>query len=251
MPNKPVPWLKLWPELVDHEKFAQLTDSECWTWVKLLAKSGQQPTRGRFRDVTHAVVASGRPKKHVERLIAVRLLDQRADGLWMHDWEKWQRWRPEDAINTNGPPDQPPTGQPSARDEHAINNGSTRLRDKREEIRDEEFKNEIPPAPSGHPPRLHVVGESVPKPTHKPIDDEYLSELAAEFGPRLGGEVHVRLVIDHALNHRQYTKAIDKRRYLRNWLCRDVEYAQSRIAAGGGRAYRKPLTDQQLEDLPF
>jgi hypothetical protein len=165
MPNKPVPWLKLWPELVDHEKFAQLTDSESWTWVKLLAKSGQQPTRGRFRDVNHAVVATGRPKKHVERLIEVRLLDQRADGLWMHDWEKWQRWRPEDGVNSDGsPPDQPPNGHPSTRDEHAMNNGSTHLRDKRIENRPEE----ITPTPSGKAPRLRVVGEPCPKPITKP-----------------------------------------------------------------------------------
>lgn len=184
MPNKPVPWLKLWPELVDHEKFAQLTDSESWTWVKLLAKAGQQPTRGRFRDVNHAVITTGRPKKHVERLIEVRLLDPKADGLWMHDWEKWQRWRPEESVNPEStPPDHPPNGQPSTRDEHTMTNGSTHAREKSIERRDEEL--EIPPAPTGQPPRLRVVGEPVPKPMPRPTPVGTLLDKIRALDPEL------------------------------------------------------------------
>lgn len=213
MPNKAVPWLKLWPELVDHEKFAQLTDSESWTWVKALAKSGLQPTRGRYQSVQHAVVVTGRPKKHFERLIGVRLMDLRPDGLWMHDWERWQRWRPEDGLNDDGSPEyHPPNGTRSTRDEHA--NGAASAIDEHamntrtsteglsplapsslsprppislppvppEEIRDKSEEG-VDFASDEAPRRLQIVGSPIPKPTPKPNPVKMLIDKIKALDP--------------------------------------------------------------------
>lgn len=107
MPAKRLPWQKFWPELVDHEKFVGLTDSEAWTWVRVYAKAGQQPKRGRFASVKHAAVASGRSERHIRRLIAVRLIDETTEGLLMHDWEEWQRWRKGDESDDGSTPESP------------------------------------------------------------------------------------------------------------------------------------------------
>lgn len=65
------------------------------------------------------------------------------------------------------------------------------------------------------------------------ITDEYIEELVQEFRPKLGGGDRARVAIDSALNHKALNKAIDKKRYLKNWLRRDVvAYQESRQSGG-------------------
>lgn len=96
MPAKRLPWIKFYPELLEHEKFAELSDSESWTWVNIWGKASQQPVRWRFASVQHAGKVTGRPLPHIRRLIAARLLDEREDGVWVHDWQQWQNRYPSD-----------------------------------------------------------------------------------------------------------------------------------------------------------
>jgi hypothetical protein len=84
------PWLKLWIEAVAHEKVALLSDAQFRTWVHTLCKGAEQPTRWHFASAQHAAVVSGRPLSHIKHLVNVRLLDQRDDGLWVHDFRQWQ-----------------------------------------------------------------------------------------------------------------------------------------------------------------
>lgn len=267
MPAKRLPWVKLWPELMEREKVRHLSDSQYRTWTYCLLAGSQQPERWRFNSLEHAAYVTRRPMKDVRALADQHFLDSADDGVWIHDAHEYQDVAPSDVARdrlgngTPGPDDHPPNGRGSVGDRsangrptlgedsaNARQNSASRTRGETEKG---EIERDIDVPPSGSPPQLRIVGEPAPKPAHPPIDEDFLAAITAEFAPQLGGEPHVRLVIDTALNHRQYTKAIDKRRYLRTWLSRDVEYARGRIASGGGTAYRKPLTDQQLEDLPF
>src|SRR6185503_3434640 len=90
MPANRLPWVRVWIEALDHEKFAALTDSDRWTWVALLAKASQQPKRWRFASVKHAAQVTGRPATQIRHLIAVRLVDELEDGIAIHDAKQWQ-----------------------------------------------------------------------------------------------------------------------------------------------------------------
>jgi len=110
MPAKRLPWFKLWPESFDHEKIATLGDPEFRTWVMLIGKASCQPTRWRFASITHASKVCGRSEEQISNVIAARLLDERSDGLWIHDWEQWQERYPsefEDSRERSG--NAPPT----------------------------------------------------------------------------------------------------------------------------------------------
>lgn len=110
MPAKRIPWIKFWPEMLDHEKFAELSDSEGMTWLNVWGKASQQAVRWRFASAQHAAKVSGRPLAQIRRLITARLLDEREDGLWIHDWQQWQNHYPseyEDSSNTPSTPGEP------------------------------------------------------------------------------------------------------------------------------------------------
>jgi hypothetical protein len=137
MPAKRIPWFKVWVGATRHEKVAQLDDRAFRTWVELLDGASQQTVRGKFASVEAAAAVVRRPAASIRRLMAVGLLDERADGVWMHDWQDWQRWRPEDAQNGDAsPPDDPPNGYRTTherlakdvgltRDQHTNSNGRT------------------------------------------------------------------------------------------------------------------------------
>jgi hypothetical protein len=120
MPANRLPWVKVWIEALDHEKFANLSDGEAWTWVVLLAKASQQPKRWRFASVEHAHRVSHRPTAHIRRLIAVSLLDHSEEGVAIHDASQWQdssKIAPtmrEQATNGDSTvTEQPPNGDPT------------------------------------------------------------------------------------------------------------------------------------------
>ena len=91
MPAERLPWFRIWVEAMDHEKIAMLDDSQFRTWVLVLSKASQQPTRWRIASAEVAARITGRPRVDVDCLIAARLLDECPDGLWVHDWESWQK----------------------------------------------------------------------------------------------------------------------------------------------------------------
>lgn len=101
MAARRLPWIKLWLESLDHEKVALLSDAQFRTWVRVLCKGSEQPTRWRFASAQHAAAVAGRPLQQVKQLIAARLLDQREDGVWVHDYKHWQE-RYDSDIPLNG-----------------------------------------------------------------------------------------------------------------------------------------------------
>lgn len=119
MPAKRLPWFKLWPEAVEHEKIAQLSDGVFRTWITALAKAADQPTRWHFASRRHAAAVAGRPVSHITTLVNCRLLDdQGADGLWIHDWKQWQERYPSDV---DSPPSTLPPTLPPTLPEHSAN----------------------------------------------------------------------------------------------------------------------------------
>lgn len=101
MPAQRLPWYKVWAEHIEHEKMAELTDSEYRTWHHLLARASTQPERWRFASLKHAAVATGRPIEDIERLLELGLLDN-GDGIRMHNARKWQDKYPSD-YSANAP----------------------------------------------------------------------------------------------------------------------------------------------------
>src|SRR5260370_36590919 len=109
MPAKRLPWFRFWIGATAHGKVRQLDDATFRTWLELLDDAAQQPKRGCFANPKAAAAIIRRPVKHLSALLDAGLLDERADGIVMHDWEEWQKWRPEDGANDDGlPPDHPP-----------------------------------------------------------------------------------------------------------------------------------------------
>lgn len=99
MPARRLPWLKLWPEAIRHEKVALLSDGEFRTWIYVLCASAEQPIRGRFASVEHAAVVTGRPAADMAQLVARGLLEYGPEGaLWIHDWHQWQDKYPSDYV---------------------------------------------------------------------------------------------------------------------------------------------------------
>lgn len=91
MPARRLPWFKLWPEAMRHEKITLLSDGVFRTWLVVLAAGSEQSVRWRFASVKHAVSVTGRPSRHIRELIRARLVDELETGeLWVHDWRQWQ-----------------------------------------------------------------------------------------------------------------------------------------------------------------
>lgn len=103
MPAARLPWIKFWPELVDHPKFSELSDSERWTWVEVWSKASQQAKRWHFASVAHAVKVTGRPAKQIRTLVAAGLIDESTDGIYIHNAAKWQDRYPSDYSNGLSP----------------------------------------------------------------------------------------------------------------------------------------------------
>lgn len=137
MPARRLPWFKLWPEAMRHEKIVLLSDGTFRTWIVVLAAGSEQSIRWRFASVKHAVSVTGRPLKHIRDLIAARLIDESEDGeLWVHDWRQWQDRYESDFAPRTLPED-------SA-------NAPNKLRAEEEEEREEEKETKTPP-PTPYP----------------------------------------------------------------------------------------------------
>lgn len=95
MPRPRLPWFKFWVAATRHEKVAPLSDRAFRTWVELLDAGSQQPTRGHFKSIPAAAAVVRRPLRMIQTLVEAGLLDERPDGVWLHDWREWQRWAPE------------------------------------------------------------------------------------------------------------------------------------------------------------
>lgn len=229
MPAKRLPWFKLWPEAVDHEKIAQLGDPEFRTWITVLARAADQPTRWRFASARHAATTAGRPLRQVKALVAARLLDDCGDsGLWIHDWKQWQERYASDYDGT--PPTLPEdSANGGLNAPSTLRNGHTERSDKKRElrreskdVRDEKEDGSTPPATQA-PPKGGARRRRVTE-----VDSEFKDDLEERYWEALGSREAARDVISDALNHAAATKHGDQRAYLRNWVRSEAEKAVAR-----------------------
>ncbi|HEY8694848.1 MAG TPA: hypothetical protein VIR57_19130 [Chloroflexota bacterium] len=208
--------------------------------MELLDAAAKQPQRGRFASRQGAVSVVRRPSKHVVTLIAAGLVDEAADKrLTMHDWDEWQKWRKEDANDSPTTPERPPNGHSNdtrTTTEQLRNGPPPRARVAREGDtegegdveEDVERDEDVTPTTlrSGTPPRV-----AKPQKARRPISNETIERLVAEYGPRFGDPEIVRDWISRALNHTQRLKALDEALYVeRTWLKPELAKLTARAA---------------------
>jgi hypothetical protein len=139
-----LPWIKLWTESRAHEKVALLSDAQFRTWIYVLLAGAEQPKRWRFSSAQHASAVTGRPLAHIKHLVSVRLIDERDDGLWIHDYRQWQEVYESDLPSqgngqrsANAPPRlrQDSANAPPLLREHPAEKGDGRRGDMRPEMK--------------------------------------------------------------------------------------------------------------------
>jgi hypothetical protein len=97
MPRPRLPWFKVWVGVTRDAKIVTLSDRLFRVWVELLDAASEQKIRGRFDSYAAAAAIVRRKPAEVRQVAAAGLLDEFQDGIWLHDWQDWQRWRPEDS----------------------------------------------------------------------------------------------------------------------------------------------------------
>jgi hypothetical protein len=101
MPRPRLPWFKIWCGATRDSKIVTLSDRLFRVWVELLDAASEQKIRGRFDSYAAAAAIVRRKPAEVRQVAAAGLMDESQDGIWMHDWQDWQRWRPEDSLTNN------------------------------------------------------------------------------------------------------------------------------------------------------
>jgi hypothetical protein len=242
MPNPPLPWFKLWGGVTSSSKVAPLNDALFRTWVELLDAASQQPTRqrGRFANRKAAAAIVRRPLSHVTALVGAGLVDETTDGLTMHDWDDWQRWRKEDVIDSRSTTDQLTNNNGSAHERppngHMINTPPLRedVRRKTLDVKTKDEENvdvdEDPPSP----PR----GKRG-KPARQTFSDEDEFALVSKWRDDYGGERAVHVEIMAALNHNGRFKCQSERLYVDRWLSRELRFR------GGYRNGTTPVAEAE------
>lgn len=225
MPARRLPWVKLWPELMESEKVRQLTDSQYRTWTYCMMAGSQQPNRWHFGSLEHAAYVTRRPLKDIQSLAEQRFLEVRDDGVWIHDAEEYQDVSPSDVSRDRSdkapPKDQAMLGEGSA-------NGRTRIEEvslagagaKRETEIEREIESITPPTPSkGKRAKL----------ARTPFGDQDELDLVSKWRDDYGGEQSVRDEIAAAMNHSARLKCSSERLYVDTWLRRELQHRPNRL----------------------
>lgn len=85
-------WIALDCGLFEHEKFARLpTDHARLGWIATLLAAKRQPRPGRFANDDHLRLVLGRFARWVPAYFEAELLETTADGIVIHDWDRYQR----------------------------------------------------------------------------------------------------------------------------------------------------------------
>ena len=165
MPRQRLPWFKIWVGATRHEKVVTLDDRSFRAWIELLDAASEQPVRGRFTSCAAAAAIIRRPPALLKRLIEARLIDEREDGIWLHDWADWQRWKPEDEPSNNtGITQESPGNNTGITQESGTNKKPPRVerakkRDVDVEGEGEKDGDSFPPTASQLPPKGPAAAE--------------------------------------------------------------------------------------------
>lgn len=235
MPTKRLPWLKLWVGSTAHGKVRQLDDSTFRTWVELLDAAAQQPHRGQFENINEAVAITRRPIKHLRTLISSGLIDESDDGLRMHDWNDWQRWRQEDANDSGTTPDGPLINTRSTHDQHT--NGTIE--------KEKEKKSTSTP----QKPPLGARAKAR-KGVHVDLTEDDREHLLAKYSTAYGSTESVLDEIAAAMNHTARLRNDSERLYVDGWLRRELARRPTRLMPPGVRnGQLKPAAPREYIDV--
>jgi len=239
MPAKRLPWFRFWIDATAHGKVRQLDDATFRTWVELLDAAAKQPKRGRFENRKEAVAVLRRPAKHIAALIAAKLIDETPEGLVMHDWDEWQRWRQEDVNDDETTSDQLLNDSRLTRNGRANNPA---LRVSAEGDTETEREGEV------NPPNPQTGGErpAVPKPKRERtmISEQDIEDLVRKYAAQYGTPQAVRDEIDLALNHQARFKNLNERLYVDGWLRRELTHRPAPRPANGHAAPPRQIIDK-------
>lgn len=90
----PMPWLKLWHSFLDSPKIQCVTEALRARYVNLLCVACKFDQGGRLPEVEKIAfmvrLDVETTAETLEALVAAKLIDKRAKGYWVHDWEHWQ-----------------------------------------------------------------------------------------------------------------------------------------------------------------
>ena len=77
--HRPLPWIKLWFDIIGDPKMAQLSAAEKWCWVGILLLAGQSPMRGKLmlsdtktmneNDISKALKLSPKERKALKKCV--------------------------------------------------------------------------------------------------------------------------------------------------------------------------------------
>lgn len=89
-----MPWLRLWTDILDSEKVADLDDSTYRGWTFILLGAKRHDKNGLLPPMKRLAYWLRRPEEVVkawtETLVSVGLLEETPNGLCVHDWPMWQ-----------------------------------------------------------------------------------------------------------------------------------------------------------------
>jgi len=188
MPRQRLAWFKVWVGATRHEKVVTLDNLAFRVWVELLDAASEQPMRGRFTSCAAAAAIVRRPVGVVRKLAQARLLDEREDGVWLHDWADWQRWRPADEAEDTSH-DSPPDGGGITQESHRNNSAKTtekrrktgslvRVREDGEGDVDKELDEEVDTLPAAN-----AAGPSHPPPGFSEDERSEIDEIETTLEP--------------------------------------------------------------------
>lgn len=221
-------WIKSHQELAEHPKTKRLARQLgvtvpaaighlhlLWWWSLKYAPDGNL-SRYTPDDLADACmwVGPGDAATYVQALVDARFLDADDDGLSIHDWNEYAgRLLDTKAANA----ERARTSRARREDVTRTSSGREGLEERRGEEKREEEKRDHASADAEHDAADGGAQD------RKLITAAFREEMRVAFPMLDEGDEYER-----ATNHVQYTKAINKRIYYRNWLKRSAASAPAR-----------------------
>ena len=270
-------WIELHQAVWTHRKTFLLADAlqldqtyaaahviRLWTWA-LDNVPGGDCSALTERAIAYGADWRGDAPAFVAALIHAGWLDADADGgLWLHDWQDYAGRLIERRMqNAERMRDARAQRAPSIKETRAQNVQSTCDARAGATVPNRTGPNRTGPDTTGEraaaadattravePPREEITQTDEPLevvrsrkrmlPAARVLPAERIDELAAEFGPRLGGAHRARDAIAKALNHKSRRRYDDLEQYLRIWLTEDAARSEREEVTSDGATGERP-----------
>jgi hypothetical protein len=205
-----VTWVRIDDALPEHPKVAGLSDAAFRVHVSALCYSARNLTDGFIGDGLQKLYGW---QRRARELVEAGLWEPEAGGHRIHDY-----------LDYNPAASTVEEERAAARERMA--NARSNKRGSSPDVRPNFERSSDNPLP--HPlPDVPTEHEEQPKRRHKPVDEEFLAELVAEFSA-VFDERRIRDELERAKNHKSWDSWKDKRRGFRDWLKRSAGWETDR-----------------------